>query len=265
MWFSAPLVGVALLATAPAPAAMPSADQIIAKYVQRVGGMDKILAVQTLRRTGKLTQTNGSEAIVMSENKRPNKVRQDFTLQGMTAISAYDGTTAWRISPFQGKKDPETMSEDDMKSMVEDSDLDDPLVGYQQKGNKVEVLGKDDVEGTETYKLLVTLKDGTECTYYLDTDSGVPIKIETKRIIRGAPQETEEFLGDYKEVSGWYLPFAIETGAKGSPNHAKITYDKIEANVSIDDHRFEMPAAHGGPAAPATASKSGSVTLRDKD
>jgi hypothetical protein len=111
----------------------------------------------------------------------------------------------------------------------------------------------------------LTLKDGTECTYYLDTDSGVPIKIETKRIIRGAPQESEEFLGDYKEVSGWYLPFAIETGAKGSSFHAKITYDKIEANVPIDDHRFEMPVAHGGSTPPASATRSGSVTLRDKD
>jgi len=263
MWFSA-LVGAALLATAPAPA-MPSADQLIAKYVQRVGGMDKIQAVNTLRRTGKLTQSNGSEAIVVSENKRPNKVRQDFTLQGMTAISAYDGTTGWRVSPFQGKKDPEAMSEDDVKGMVEDSDLDDPLFNYQDKGNKVVVLGKDDVEGTETYKVLVTLKDGTERTYYLDTDSGVPIKIEVKRIIRGAPQESEEFLGDYKEVSGWYLPFAIETGAKGSSQHAKITYDKIEANVPIDDAHFAMPKTSGGATPPASATKSGSVTLRDKD
>src|SRR5262245_22772327 len=143
MWFSA-LVGAALLVTGSAPAT-PSADQLIAKYVQRVGGMDKIQAVTTLRRSGKLVQPNGGEAQVINENKRPNKVRQDFTLQGMTAISAYDGTTAWRISPFQGKKDPEAMSEDDMKSMVEDADLDDPLINYQEKGNKVQVIGKDDV------------------------------------------------------------------------------------------------------------------------
>jgi hypothetical protein len=264
MWLFAPIVGAVLLATAPA-SATPSADQLIAKYVQRVGGVDKIQAVTTLRRTGKLTQSNGGEAVVVSENKRPNKVRQEFTLQGMTAINAYDGTTGWKISPFQGKKDPEALGEEEMKSIVEDADLDDPLIGYREKGNTVEVLGKDDVEGTETYKLRLTLKDGTERTYYLDTDSGVPIKIETKRIIRGAPQETEEFLGDYKEVSGWYLPFALETGAKGSAMHAKITYDKIEANVPIDDHLFEMPTGHAGPSAPASATRSGSVTLRDKD
>ena len=264
MWFSALLTGVALLATAPA-SAMPSADQLIAKYVQRVGGMDKIQAVTTLRFTGKLTQTNGSEAVVVNESKRPNKLRQEFTLQGMTAINAYDGTTGWKISPFQGKKDAEALSEEEMKAIVEGSDFDDPLFGYQEKGNKVEVLGKNDVEGTDTYKLRLTLKDGTERTYYLDADSGVPIKIETKRIIRGAPQETEQFLGDYKEVNGWYLPFAIETGAKGSSFHAKITYEKIEANVPIDDHRFEMPAVHGGPTPPASATRSGSVTLRDKD
>ncbi|HKA24496.1 MAG TPA: outer membrane lipoprotein-sorting protein [Candidatus Eisenbacteria bacterium] len=268
MWLFAPIVGVALLATAPA-SGTPSADQIIAKYVERVGGMDKIQAVTTLRRTGKLTNPGGTEAVIVRENKRPNDVRQEFTLQGMTAINAYNGTAGWKISPFQGKKDPETLGEDEMKVIVEDSDFDDPLIGYQKKGYQVEALGTDDVEGTATYKLRLIEKDGDTRTYYLDEDSGVPIKIEVKRMVRGAPQESETYLGDYKEVSGWYLPFSIETGVKGNDNRTKITYDKIEANVPIDDQRFEMPAAKTpAPAAsPASAStsRSGSVSLRDKD
>ena len=241
------LAGLALLAP---PLAAQSADDIIAKYVKTVGGMAKIQAVTTLRRTGKFTGGGGFEAAVLQENKRPTKVREEFSLQGMTGINAYDGKTGWKIEPWQGKKDPEALSEEEMKQIVEDADFDEPLVNYQQKGNKVEFVGMDQVEGTDAYKLKVTLASGDVRYYYMDTDYYVPIKIEMKRMIRGAEQEFETSLGDYKEVAGWYLPYSIESNVKGSDNKQKITFEKIEANVAIDDQRFAKPAA-GAPPAPA--------------
>jgi hypothetical protein len=230
------------LALSAAPLSAQTADEIIAKYVKTVGGMDRIQAVHTLRRTGKFTGSGGFEAAVLQENKRPNRVREEFSLQGMTGVNAYDGATGWKIEPWQGKKDAEALSEEEMKSIVEDADFDEPLVNYQQKGNKVEYVGMEPVEGTDTYKLKVTLASGDVRYYYLDTDYYVPIKIEMKRMIRGAEQEFETSVGDYKEVAGWYLPFSIETGVKGSQDTQKITFDKIEANLPIDDSRFTKPA-----------------------
>jgi hypothetical protein len=234
------LAGLALFA---APLSAQTADEYIARYLKTVGGMDKIQAVQTLRRTGKFTGGGGFEAAIVQENKRPNKVREEFVLQGLTGVNAYDGTTGWKIEPWQGKKDPEALSEEEMKSIVEDADFDEPLVNYQQKGNKVELVGMEQVEGTDAVKLKVTLASGDVRYYYLDTDYYVPIKIDMKRMIRGAEQEFETSLGDYKEVAGWYLPYAIETGVRGSPDKQKITFEKIEANVAIDDSRFAKPAA----------------------
>src|SRR5439155_4620312 len=117
------------------------------------------------------------------------------------------------------------------------------LVNYQQKGNKVEFVGMDQVEGTEAYKLKVTLASGDVRYYYMDTNYYVPIKIEMKRMVRGAEREYETSLGDYKEVAGWYLPHSIEGNMKGSPFKQKVTYEKIEANVPIDDSRFAVPTA----------------------
>lgn len=233
------LAGLALCAM---PLAAQTADDIIAKYVKTVGGMEKIQAVKTLRRTGKFTGSGGFEAVVLQENKRPNLVRQEFSLQGLTGVNAYDGKTGWKIEPWQGKKDPEALSEEEMKQILEDSDFDEPLVNYQQKGNKVEFVGLEQVEGTDAYKLKVTLASADVRYYYMDTDYYVPIKVEMKRMIRGAEQELEESRGDYKEVAGWYLPYAIEAGLKGSTDRQKITIDKIEANVAIDDSRFAKPA-----------------------
>jgi len=162
----------------------------------------------------------------------------------MTGITAYDGRTGWKIEPWQGKKDPEALSEEELRDITEESDFDGPLINYQQKGNKVELVGTEQVEGTDAFKLRVTLANGDVRTYYMDTDYYVPIRIVTKRMIRGAEQETETSLGDYKQVAGVYLPYSFETGQRGSQDRAKITYQKIEANVSIDDRRFVQPPSH---------------------
>ena len=223
------------------PASAQTAEEIVAKYVKTIGGPEKIQTVKTLRRSGKLSLGGGFEAAIVEENKRGNMVRQEFSLQGLTAVNAYDGKTGWKIAPFEGKKDPEPLGEEEMKQILEDSDFDGPLVNYQQKGNKVEFAGMEPVEGTDTFKLKLTLANGDVRYYYMDTDYYVPIKIETKRMVRGAEREYETSLGDYKEVNGWYLPHSMEVNVKGSQNRQKVTYDKIEANVPIDDNRFHIP------------------------
>ena len=224
----------------------PTADDVIARYIKTVGGADKIQSIRTLRRAGKFTGDDGFQAIVVEESTRPNRVREEFSIQGMTGINAYDGANGWKIDPFGGKKDPESLSEEELRSIVEDSDFDEPLINYRQKGNKVELIGMDQIEGTDVYKLKVTLKSGDTRYYYMDTDSYVPIKYETKRMIRGTAQESETTLGDYKQVGGWYLPFSMETRQKGSSGSQKITFDRIEFNVPIDSTRYSRPKPPAG-------------------
>jgi len=218
-------------------------DEIIAKNVQARGGMDKIKSVQTIRSTATMTMGPGMEAPGLMIQKRPDMARLEFTVQGLTAIQAYDGKDAWQIMPFTGKKDPETMSADDKKDLEENGDIDGPLVDYKSKGNKVELLGKEKLEGTDAYKLRVALKNGDVITMYLDADSFLEIKEELKRNVRGSEQEVEAVMGDYKEVNGLMFPFATENGIKGSQQKQKITISKIELNTPVDDAIFKMPAA----------------------
>ena len=241
------LVLVAALSFSAIPVSAQTADQIVAKYVKTIGGMEKIQAIKTLRHTGKFTGGGGFQATVVQENKRPRMLRNEFTIQGMTGVNAYDGKTGWKIEPWGGKKDPEPLGEEEMKEIVENSDFDGPLVDYQKKGHKIELIGMEPVEGTDAFKLKLTLASGEIRYYYMDTDYYVPIKVETKRMIRGAEQEFETSLGDYKEVAGVYLPHSFESGVKGSPNKSKIDFDKIEANVDIDDSRFRAPVTSASP------------------
>ena len=240
------LAGFAMFAM---PLSAQTADDIVARYIRTVGGMGKIEAARTLRRTGKFIGGGGFEAVVVQENKRPNLVREEFSLQGMTAINAYDGTTGWKIDPFGGKKDPESLSEDEMHGILLDADFDEPLINYRQKGNRVELVGMDQIEGTDVYKLRVSLPNGDVRHYFMDTDSYVPIRMEEKRTIRGTEQEFETSLGDYKQVAGWYMPFSIASGPKGQ-DKTTVTYEKIEANVNLDDRRFSKPVVAAKSASP---------------
>ena len=248
-------IGVLALATL-AATALPAqtaqtppktADEIVASYVKAIGGTEKLEAIKTLKKSGKYTFGSGLEAKVVEESKRPDMVRQELVLQGMVGVNAYDGKTGWKIEPWQGKKDVEPLGEEEMKQIVEDADFDGPLVNYKAKGNTVELVGTEPVEGTDAYKLKVTLKGGDVQYFFMDTDYFVPIKVEKTRMIRGAPRESETAIGDYKEVAGVYVPHSYEVGQKGSANRAKLVYDKVEANVTLDDNLFHPPAATAPP------------------
>ncbi len=235
------LFAILLVAVVSVPVSAQTVDELIAKHIQARGGMEKIKAIKTLRVTGRMTVGPGIEAPVVLEEKRPNSMRLELSIQGLTAVQAYNGKTGWAIMPFAGKKDPEPMGEDDLKATSEQADFDGPLIDYKDKGNKVELVGKEPVEGTDAYKLKVLLKDGNTRYIYLDTDSFLVIKEESKVTIRGTEREGESSMGDYKEVDGVMFPFSVESGLKGSAQKQKITIDKMETNVPIDDSRFQMP------------------------
>src|SRR5437879_6147085 len=120
--------GIAVLVALPLSAQNPTVDEIVAKNIQAHGGIEKMKAAKTMRISGKMTLGPGIDAPIVLEQKRPENARMDITLQGMTAVQAYDGKTGWSINPFGGKKDPEVMGEDDRKEMAEQADFDGPLV-----------------------------------------------------------------------------------------------------------------------------------------
>jgi hypothetical protein len=231
------LVAGALLAT---PAAAQTADELIAKSLEARGGLDKLKAIQSIRMTGKMSMGPMDLPMVI-EMKRPHSFRADITVQGTAAVQAYDGTTAWGISPT-GTGQAEPMPADAAKEMADQADIDGALVDYRAKGHQVELVGKEKVEGSDAYKLKVTKKDGDVEYYFLDADSYLPVRVEAKRTIRGTEIEGESTIGDYKEAGGFLWPYSIQNGAKGRPEKQSITVEKIEINPSLDDARFQMPA-----------------------
>jgi len=249
------LVLAALALALASPVHAQTADELIAKNIKAKGGMDKIKAMKSLRATGRMSLSPEMEAPFVMVLKRPNQMRMEFTLQGMTGVQAYDGKTAWAVMPFMGKKDPEAMAPDDAKMVEEQSDFDGPLIDYKAKGNTVELVGREQVEGVNAYKLKVTRKDGEIRYLFLDPDAYLEIASDATRNVRGTQMEIYSTIGDYKDVNGVMLAHSIESGPKGSTTKQKMTVDKYEVNVDVPETNFAMPA--GSAKADSSASASG--------
>jgi outer membrane lipoprotein-sorting protein len=239
-----------------------SVDEIIAKNIQAHGGMAKLKAIQSIRITGDV-DAGGMQAGFTQVYKRPMKMRVDISIQGLTLTQAYDGQNGWQVVPFTGKKDAEPMTAEDLNRVQEDADFDGPLLDYKQKGSTVELVGKEKVEGTDAYHLKVTLKNGGVRNLYLDADSFLEIKSVAKTTRRGTEIEIETTIGNYKEVEGVMFPFSVEQRAAGGQGPGqKLTFQKIEINVPVEDSIFKMPPAPP-PAAPASSRSGGLFHFAD--
>ncbi len=251
-------VFVAALATLSMAAASfaqaPTADEVIEKSIAAKGGREKMKAISALRMTGKMLVGPGIEAPFTLDMARPAKMRMEFSIQGMTAVQTFDGEAGWALMPFLGKKEAEAMAEDDLKQARDQADIDGALVDYKDKGHAVEMVGKEDIEGTPAYKLKVTKKNGDIQHVFIDAESFLDIKVTSKNTVRGQEIETETSLGDYKEVAGVLMPYSIQSQAKGAPagqGGFAMTIEKIEANPSLAADHFGKPtmagAAEGAP------------------
>jgi outer membrane lipoprotein-sorting protein len=241
----AALAVLAFLA-APAQAQDLTLDEVLNNYYEAIGGLDAWEAVQSIKMTGKMMMGGmGIEAPFTVMAKRPNKARVEFEFQGMAGIQAYDGETAWQVMPFMGNPDPEEVPEDDAEDLYETADLDGPLVGWQESGYTVELLGMEETEGTPAYKLKVTLKNGNVQYYYLDAEYFIPIRMEGVREAQGRTVEYESIFSDYKEVDGLMIAHSIEARPKGAPAGQVVTIDLIELNVDLPDSLFVMPEKSG--------------------
>jgi hypothetical protein len=238
------LIAAGIYAQDPKPIALKeTVDSLVAKNTEAKGGAQALAAVQSLKLQGKMLVNNGRmELGYLLTKKKPGAVREETTLQGMTRIDAYDGTEGWKITPFGGRKDPEKISVDEAKALVEDAEIDGPLIDWKAKGSTVEYLGTEDVDGTLAHKLRVVRKNGDINYVYLDPDHFLEIRVITQRMENGARVENETDIGDYEKINGVFFPFSLEGGPKGSTDKQKIIFEKAEANTPVDDTIFKFPA-----------------------
>lgn len=229
------------LGFAPVAAEEMTLDQVLEANYEALGGLKRLKSIKTATFKGNLVLGPGMEAPFTMSFKRPDKVRMEFVFQGMTGVQAYDGETAWMVMPFMGKPDAEAMPADQAKNIKEQADIEGPLVDWKKKGHQVELIGLEEIEGTEAYNVKVTLKNGDVRHHFIDAEHFVTIKQTGKTNVQGVETEVETTLSDYKEVQGLILAHAMESKPKGAPSGQTITITEVVLDGDVSDDLFAMP------------------------
>ncbi len=216
-----------------------SVEEILKEHFSAVG-QDNMLKLNTQRLSGKMVQS-GLEIPFIQMGKRPAKVRVEGTFQDLTFIQTFNGKEGWSINPFAGVTDPQQMTDDDLKGMRYQADMDGMLWNWNEKGYTVTFDGQEDMEGTSCYKLKLETKEGDTFTYYIDSDSYILLRTNTKIKIMGNETESDTYFSNYSMVEGMAVPGKIDTKMKGQLM-GTLVIEKVEINIELDDALFEKPA-----------------------
>lgn len=235
------LLLLALLVSSAFPLHAQTVDEILARHDAAIG-LEQLRKLQTVRITGRAMVGPGMEAPLTILRKRPNQLRMEFSVQGMTGVRAFDGQHGWSLMPFMGQSEPVRMSPEEERDLAEQADFDGPLVDWQAKGSAIEFAGRDTVDGAAADRLKVTAKSGRVSEFDLDAETGLVLRERGKRLMRGSEIDGESVFSDFHDVAGMLLPFVSEQGMKGSPQKRRTTYERYEWGVPLSDSLFALPA-----------------------
>jgi hypothetical protein len=232
-----------------------SVDEIVKKHLDAIGGEKKLDQLKTLKLTGSIEIAPETRAPFVMMMKDKTKMRFELDVQGIKMITALEGDSGWKVIPFMGKPDAERMSPDELKDAKKQADFTSELYNYKAKGSTVELIGKEDMEGTESYKLKVNKKNGDVIYLYLDATSFLELKQTIKYKMEDKEIESSTYSSNYKDVSGYKFPFTYENRSSDEASSGQsLNIDSIFVNPPIDDKLFVMP-----PPAPVPAPAPGVV------
>ena len=215
-----------------------TADEIVNKHIEAIGGLENWEKVNSIVLTGTMS-VQGMSLDVITTVLHNKGSRQDINAMGMNNYQILTPTAGWSFFPIQGQQAPEAMTADDVKEGQTDLDAQGSLIDYKAKGHTVELIGKEDVDGTECFKLKLALKTGKTETYFIDPKTYYIVKLVSIKKANGQEAEVSTGLSNYQK-----LPEGIVVAMSVSvPFGPGVNFDyiisKVEVNKAIDEAIFK--------------------------
>ena len=222
----------------------PAADALIDEMVEALGGVDTIMAIETMKVTGTVEMPSVNQEMDISiEKKRPNMTRSEVYVpsMGATITSAYDGETAWMVNPMSGGS-ATAVTGPQADQIKQNAEFDTPLIGYKEKGMTVEYLGEETMDGTAAKKVKLLRPDSSATVFFIDNKTKLATRMETEgqNPMTNQPATVATTLSDYRDVGGYMMPHKLTVSVDGSEFQV-ITFDNVTVNQPIPDTRFQMP------------------------
>ena len=213
-----------------------TADEIVNKYVDAIGGKDKLDKIKTIYMENTV-QVMGSEGPSTTSIVNGTGYRLESDVNGQKMIQVFTDKGGWQINPFMGATTPQPIPDEMYKQSKGQLYVTGPLYNYATKGNKIELMGKDG----NAYKLKITNTDSLETIAYVDTATYYLTKITRSTNFMGQTMELSVTFSNFKKADmGIVFPYTTEISYGGQfsiTNNVK----SIELNKTIDPSIFVMP------------------------
>lgn len=241
------LVFATCLMACSAIAVAQTADEVIAKYEAAMGGKDKLATLKSVHIEGVSVMQNGNEVTSVINKVQGALLRTDVNF-GMGSFSlVVTDKGGWASNPRNGGKF-EPLPEEALKAAQAELDLSGPLVNYAAKGHKAELLGKETIDGKETYKIKLTLASGSDIFYYIDAATYYIVREQKKGMMRrgggqgaqgnppaGDNLQTTDYSDFQKTEEGFVFPYSIKRGGMGG----NMIVEKLEVNKTVDPKLYK--------------------------
>jgi hypothetical protein len=205
-----------------------TAEEVINKYVTAIGGADKWSKIQSLKVEGQI-EVQGIAIPFTMQAIHMKGVRVDAEFQGSKIIDITTPTKGWSQNPLMGKTSLEAITEDELKTKLDELDVQDEFVNYKEKGSTVEYLGKEEEEGTSYHKLKLVTKNGNEKVYFFDLTTGLIYKEEST-----VKQQGQEMKQAVKYLDYQTLENGIKMAFKSDMGMMMMVTKKVTINPTID-------------------------------
>ncbi|HZM91178.1 MAG TPA: hypothetical protein VFF31_31950 [Blastocatellia bacterium] len=223
----------------PQGAALPTADQILEKYVQTLGGkaaLEKITSTAS-KGTFEIPAFGATGSAEMWE-KAPNKTALKLDIPGFgLVLEGFNGTVAWSQDPQSGLRE-KTGAE--LAATKLDADFYKPL-RLKQLYPKIAVKGKEKVGDKDMYVLTATPAEGSPETWYFDAATGLLAQMDLERESPQGKMAVQVFQEDYKEVDGIKIPHTVRQVTSAFTIIIKL--QEVKHNVAVDETKFNKPVA----------------------
>jgi len=230
------LAGIALCISVSATA--QTADEVVNKHIAAIGGRDVIKSIKSQVIESNLS-VMGSDLSSVTTILVGKGFRNAANFNGQEIIQVVTPTSGWMINPLAGQTDPTPLPEDQVKAAQGALEIGGDLLDYAAKGSKVELAGKEKVEGVDAIKLKLTNKEGKESFYFLDPTTYYLIKRESTSNLQGQDLTVTSVFSNYKKTDiGFVMPFTTVTN---QGFEITINVNKVDFNKEIDPKIFEMP------------------------
>ena len=211
-----------------------TADEIVAKNIEAMGGAAKLSALTSVKRSGNLS-TQGMDIPMTMTVSHLKGMRVDIEIMGTSNYQILTPEKGFMFFPIQQMTEPKELDAETVKAGQSQLDVQGPLFNYKEKGNTVEYVATEKVDGADAYKLKLTGKSGKTSYYFIDTKSNRIVKTTGKsKGPDGGEVDVETMFSDYKQTADGYW-FAYSTTTPQGP----IVFDKIETNVKVDENIFK--------------------------